>query len=158
MFRSSPGRQPPPLPKGRSAPSPRIICIMGMMLAMQGMVSGTTCPAAPVPVSHPFQREPAPQHLSQHPTLNQSTLQPPPQPNPSPKSTRTPNHPKPHRKPTLNQPTKPKPTPNHPTPPPNPGVVQRCQSPPPMIMGQTSTPPPPVVVVLWLGCGGLGLV
>ena len=27
--------------------------------------------------------------------------------------------------------------------------------PPPMVMGQTSTP---VVVVLWLGCGGLGLV
>ena len=29
--------------------------------------------------------------------------------------------------------------------------------PPPMVMGQPSTPPP-VVVVLWLGCGGLGLV
>ena len=34
-------------------------------------------------------------------------------------------------------------------------MVQRCQSPPPMVMGQTiPPPPPPVVVVLWLGwCG-----
>ena len=35
-------------------------------------------------------------------------------------------------------------------------MAQRCQSPPQLVMGQTS-PPPSVVVVLWLGCGGLGL-
>ena len=76
-------------------------------------------------------REPTPQHLSQHPTLNQTTLQPLLNPNPKPKSTQTPNPPETHRKPALNQPqtnppspnqlqTTPQ-TPNHPTtPPPHP--------------------------------------
>ena len=49
-------------------------------------------------------REPTPPHLSQHPTLNQTTLQPLLNPNPKPKSTQTPNPPETHRKPTLNQP------------------------------------------------------
>ena len=42
-------------------------------------------------------REPTPPHLSQHPTLNQTTLQPLLNPNPKPKS-------KTHPKPTANQP------------------------------------------------------
>ena len=62
-------------------------------------------PAASVPP-----HEPTPQHLSQHPTLNQTTLQPL-QINPNPKPTRNP--PQTNPEPTLNQPTKPKPTPNH---------------------------------------------
>ena len=49
-------------------------------------------------------REPTPPHLSQHPTLNQTTLQPLLNPNPKPKSTQNPNPPETHRKPTLNQP------------------------------------------------------
>ena len=56
--------------------------------------------AASVPDCPLSPREPTPQHLSQHPTLNQTTLQPLLNPNPNPKSTQTPNPPEP----TANQP------------------------------------------------------
>ena len=53
---------------------------------------------------HLSPREPTRPRLSQHPTLNQTTLQPLLNPNPKPKSTQTPNPPETHRKPTANQP------------------------------------------------------
>ena len=90
---------PPPPPNGMVPPFPRIIRILGMMLAMLGMLSSTV--RVPDPLSP---REPTPPHLSQHPTLNQTTLQPLLNPNPKPKSTQNPNPPETHRKPTLNQP------------------------------------------------------
>ena len=97
------GHVPPPPPNGMVPPLPRIIRILGMMLAMLGMLSSTVR-ALQLRSQTPFHPVNQPPHLSQHPTLNQTTLQTLLNPNPKPKSTQTPNPPETHRKPTRNQP------------------------------------------------------